>query len=236
MREKTIYPESITVVNGFLASLAVLLVASGKLELAIRIIFVSLALDVLDGLVARWLKATSEKGEFLDRLFDRIYQVVAPALLYSYIYNWDYSAVFYSSLIITIGFWRLSRRVPSRDYFAGLPMFVHTFIIISSYLGSVMVSPFIMMILAIASLVPVKYYRRSRRFSSKENKGTYWPLRIIIPSVMAILPYGQLDLLFKIALLIILAYAVIGWLPFLFEPGKGLKEKLIHSGMTPIYK
>ncbi len=235
MVDKTVYPGLVTVINGFVASLSLIFVAMGELQTGIRLIFLCMALDVLDGLIARLLEATSEKGEFLDRLYDRVYQIIVPALLYTRYMGWSWSSIAYSSLIVTVALWRLSRRVPGREYFAGLPLFIHTMVILSSFLSGISVRPEIMLILAVLSLLPLKYYRRSLKYSSSENRGTYWSLRLAVPLILAFVPYKPLKPLFVLLLYSSLFYTFVGWLPFV--RGKGsLSQRLLHLSRVPVYR
>ena len=227
-------PETITVSMGFIASLAIVLASIGKYSVSLRLVFICLALDVLDGLLARALKSVSERGEFLDRLFDRLYQIVAPAIIYVQAADHSPPAMVYASIIISGSFWRLSRRVPTREYFAGLPLFTHTIIIVSSVISGYLIPPCIMIILAILSIIPIKYYRRRTRFSHLENKGTFWIPRLIIPLILAALPYrGVFSKIFLIIEVAILAYVASGWIPFLV---KGGVKNLFHRKTYALYK
>ena len=235
MFSKSIYPEMVTVSNGFIASLSLLLIVSGNIELGVRLIFLCMALDVIDGFLARYLNVASEKGEFLDRVFDRLYQVVAPSLLYCSISDWSLGSIVYASIMITTGFWRLARRVPNREYFAGLPLFTHTLLITSFYISGTLFPYYIMITLAVASIIPIKYYRRNPKYSPVENKGTYWFIRLIIPLILSLSPFNPLKPLFLVIEYTVLVYAVVGWIPFLRGSGSFL-GKLIHRCKTPLYK
>jgi CDP-diacylglycerol--serine O-phosphatidyltransferase len=63
---------------GFIAMLAVV---NNKLNLAVYLLTLSIALDMLDGRTARLLKATSELGQQLDSFCDAVSFGIAPALL-----------------------------------------------------------------------------------------------------------------------------------------------------------
>lgn len=206
-------PNYVTIFNGFLASLSILLVANRYTDMAVRVIFLSMALDVLDGYLARKLDAMSEKGELLDRVFDRLYQIIAPSILYCIMNEWSIGSMFYSSLIITISFWRLTKKVPSKEYFSGLPLFVHTFLILLSYLSGLLIPYFIMLVFAFLSSLPLKYFRRVVTYGQNETTGTFWQLRIIIPLILAIIPYSGLNEIFEIFLFLIIIYSIAGWIP-----------------------
>ncbi len=227
-------PEIITVSTGLLATYALYAILLGNVETGVRLIFSCMALDVLDGLLARKLGVSSERGEFLDRLFDRYYQILVPSVLYVYISDFSFKAILYSMLIITISYWRLARRVHTREYFAGLPLYTHTIVIISSTFSGIVVPPYIMILLAILSLVPIKYYRRQTSFSHLENRGTYWQLRLLVPLIFVVLPYNSITYLFTAMEILIFLYILLGWIPFLFGKGS-LKEKLFHLRKEKIY-
>ncbi|HEW63628.1 CDP-alcohol phosphatidyltransferase family protein [Fervidicoccus fontis] len=218
-------PNLVTVINGLVGSFALLLAIRGETELSIRLIFLSLSLDVLDGLLARKLNAMSESGELLDRVFDRVYQVIAPSIIYCYMQNWNVGSMFYSASIITLSFWRIIRRTPSKEYFLGLPLFVHTFVILSSYLSGIALPYYLMLVLVIASLFPIKYFRRIRNLSPNETKGTFWQIRIIVPLFLSIIPYSKLEILFELLFYIFIIYALFGWIPLLRNKNFFLREK-----------
>lgn len=81
-------PNSITLINLFLGSVAVVFVFEGLLAAAAIIIGVCSLLDFLDGVVARWLNARSPIGKQLDSLADLVSFGVAPAsIMYHYLKN-----------------------------------------------------------------------------------------------------------------------------------------------------
>ena len=229
-------PEAVTVSTGLLASLALITAVLGMPEYSIRIIFLCLALDVVDGYLARKLGTASERGEFLDRLFDRLYQIVVPAVLYTKYIHPSPTAILYATLIITISYWRLSRRVPTRECFAGLPLHVHTILILASMFSGFPVPPQLMLILALLSLVPIKYYRRSLKTPPTSNQGTLWPVRLAVPLLLSIAPYEKLSLAFLTLEVLTLAYVVMGWIPFLFAERGSVKERIIYRSRHDLYK
>ena len=189
----------------------------------------ALLLDILDGYFARLLKTSSEKGELLDRLFDRYYQVIVPAIMYAHYYGWSLSATFYASLIITISLWRLTRRVRARKYFAGAPLFLHTIAILTGFYAENPVPPEIMIVLAIMSLLPLKYYRRKASASEKINKGTYFQARTLAVAILIIIPYSRLDTVMTLIHYASITIGLLGWVYFALRGSGSLRERILHS-------
>lgn len=213
MFSKTQIPNAITVLNIFIASISLLAVFRGYFELSIRLVFLCLSIDVLDGLLARKLNAMSEEGELLDRVTDRIYQVMVPSLLYASMSSWSFISQIYVSLVITVSFWRLIRKVPAKDKFIGLPLFSHTFIIITGYLSEHVVPAWFMLVMAILSALPIPYFRRFGKGRATETKGTLWQIRFILPLLLSLSPYEPLKFLFFAIEVIVLIYVLLGWIP-----------------------
>jgi len=223
MADRKSIPNAVTVFNTFVSSLALLAAFKGSYELSIRLIFVCMSLDVLDGLLARKLNAMSDEGELLDRVTDRIYQVLIPSLIYVNASSWSLTSQAYAALIITISFWRLVRKVPSKDKFAGLPLFAHTLVIIFGYLGGCLLPGYAMIIMAVLSAVPVPYFRRLRTGGPSETRGTLWQLRISAPILLAFIPYASLSPLFRALLIIAAFYVAFGWVPPLLLGKRSVK-------------
>ncbi len=55
--------------------------ADGQYRVSVYLLLAGITLDTLDGVVARWLKATSKIGQELDSFSDAISAVAAPAFL-----------------------------------------------------------------------------------------------------------------------------------------------------------
>jgi len=205
-------PEAVTLLSGFLASVSLVLAARGLLEESVRLAFVCLALDVLDGFLARRLGAVSERGELLDRVFDRLYQVVVPALIYSLYVQPGLLSAAYATSIITIAYWRLARRAPERKYFSGLPLNVHMVVALSSAYSRAPAPAWLMLALAALSASPIKYYRR--RATRSTDSTLAFALKFSAPLALAALPYGNgASAVFLCAELAALAYAALGWVP-----------------------
>ena len=83
---KAMAPNMITVLALSAGAFAIRFALEGRFEEAIFAVFIAAILDVLDGGIARLLKATSRFGAELDSLSDVISFGVAPAFI---LYNWS---------------------------------------------------------------------------------------------------------------------------------------------------
>jgi CDP-diacylglycerol---serine O-phosphatidyltransferase len=74
-------PNSLTLVNLFCGSLAIVLAVKGRLDLVPFFLAISLLADFLDGLVARALKVSSAIGKELDSLADMVSFGLLPGII-----------------------------------------------------------------------------------------------------------------------------------------------------------
>ena len=213
--------DAATLAGGLLAGLAVPAAVAGYYSAAVRLLFLSYALDVVDGWLAR--RYGSVGGFFLDRAFDRLSQVIAPGVLLlswmesaGLLEGWRLAAYsLYYSLIVTVALWRLVMRgVRSLAYFSGLPLFAHALIALSSVIAGTPPDPALLLALALASAVPVPYLRRLRG----QRTPSPAPLpRFAALLVLALLPYSH-PLVKAAAEAVywgVVAYAAIGPIPAL---------------------
>jgi CDP-diacylglycerol--serine O-phosphatidyltransferase len=128
-RSRTIYllPSLLTTGNLFCGFLALLLTVQTRYTDAAIAVFVAMVMDLLDGRVARLMKATSQFGVEYDSLADVISFGVAPAfLMYSFaLAKLGRPAWFAAFLFAICGALRLARfnvftGVSDRRYFTGL--------------------------------------------------------------------------------------------------------------------
>jgi CDP-diacylglycerol--serine O-phosphatidyltransferase len=162
----------------------------------VRLLFASYALDVLDGVIARARGESSREGLMLDRAIDRLSQVIAPLVIYASWLSQSGSLglvdaallTVYGSIIVPVAFYRLVYRVVwSLNYFHGLPLFVHAGLLLTSIISGSPVNPAVLVIAALMSALPVKYFRTSRR-------GRPSPLaapRLALVLSLALLPYDN---------------------------------------------
>jgi CDP-diacylglycerol--serine O-phosphatidyltransferase len=74
-------PAAVTAANICLGFLAMLQSATGRFETAVYLLVVAIVLDVVDGRLARWLRATSDFGKQIDSFCDVLSFGAAPAFL-----------------------------------------------------------------------------------------------------------------------------------------------------------
>ena len=128
-RSRTIFllPSLLTTGNLFCGFLALLLTVQGRYTDAAISIFVAMVMDLLDGRVARLMKATSQFGVEYDSLADVVSFGVAPAfLMYSFaLAQLGRPAWFAAFLFVICGALRLARfnvftGISDKRYFTGL--------------------------------------------------------------------------------------------------------------------
>lgn len=229
-------PDLVTVTTGITGTLALYFYFNRDIDNAVRMLVASLLLDVVDGYLARRIGTSGPRGELLDRLFDRYYQVIVPAIMYADSMEWELWPTLYAAMIITIALWRLTRRVHARKYFAGAPLFLHTLLIITSlYIKEPAPTP-LMILLALMSLIPLKYYRRSRRASDKDNRGTLAEARMAVLVLLMLIPYSKVVPLLMAIHYVALTYGMTGWLYFLVAERGSLKERILYTEKVEAYK
>jgi CDP-diacylglycerol---serine O-phosphatidyltransferase len=127
---RSIVPNLFTLVNLFSGFTALIYIADGEFYKAAIFIVIAGIFDMLDGMMARLFKATSEFGVQLDSLCDVVSFGVAPAymLYHVYFYQLGELGILLSSLPALAGVVRLARfnaKQASFDdkwYFTGLPV------------------------------------------------------------------------------------------------------------------
>ncbi|GAB6148026.1 CDP-alcohol phosphatidyltransferase family protein [Stetteria hydrogenophila] len=214
--------DAATLLQGVLAGFTIPLGVAGYLDEAVRLLFAAYALDALDGWLARRY-GSSPDGFMLDRAFDRLSQVVAPAtLLLLWLggqgllrgVNLALYSIYFSGLVAT-AFWRLVRRgVRSLAYFSGLPLFAHAVAALSSIVSGRPPHPLVLLALLAASAAPVPYFRRPRgRGSPSPALGP----RLAVLAALALLPYDAepVRVLARLLYWLVVAYAALGPIPAL---------------------
>lgn len=80
-RYRYLAPNGVTAANISCGFISMIVAAEGRFELAVYLLVVAIVLDTLDGVIARWLNATSEFGQEMDSFSDAISFGAAPAFL-----------------------------------------------------------------------------------------------------------------------------------------------------------
>lgn len=210
------------------------LAASGEPILALRLLLMAYAMDVLDGWVARRASGSSREGLLLDRAIDRFSQIVVPFTIYTISFHDAYRGVelaillLYFSILSTVAFYRLVYRIVwSLEYFAGLPLFVHSVVMISSVIAGSPLPPQILLVLALASAAPIPYMRRLR---TRRGEPSPAPLpRLILLAVLAVVPYNNTIVQWIAHLLLAasIAYAALGYIPPLLARKKTAQNSTV---------
>ncbi|MBN1132841.1 MAG: CDP-alcohol phosphatidyltransferase family protein [Bacteroidales bacterium] len=80
-------PNILTLFNLFCGTAAIVFTVEGNWRWAVYLILAASLFDFLDGLAARWLRAHSETGKYLDSLSDMVTFGVLPAVMIYMIYR-----------------------------------------------------------------------------------------------------------------------------------------------------
>lgn len=136
---RSIIPNLFTLANLFCGFAAIVGAMEGRLEQAAMLIVLAGIFDMLDGVVARITRSTSEFGVELDSLCDAVSFGAAPSvLLYSAFYSsWSQWGLLIASLPALAGVLRLARynvqmtSMEDKLYFRGMPIPAGAFTIVS---------------------------------------------------------------------------------------------------------
>lgn len=123
-------PDLLTLGNVFSGFAAIIYLADNNFILAAIYIFVAAIFDMLDGIAARILNATSEIGAELDSLCDAVSFGLAPSfMLYkAFFYQFNSLGILLSALPVIAGVFRLARfnvqlvSFEDKMYFKGMPI------------------------------------------------------------------------------------------------------------------
>jgi len=192
-------PNSFTALSLLLGVASIMTAQLGELELAAWLIVWCGLLDVMDGLSARLLKATSDFGAEFDSMADLVAFGVAPAVLVLHagieIGQIEYeSPQFYvlfaaAAVFVLAGAMRLARfnlvsDQPTGGWFAGVPItaagggLVSSFILVLIYHGEIAASlplhlhlPVLMFVLTLLMISRLRFPKATRRDSMIINVG-----------------------------------------------------------------
>ncbi|MCX7737408.1 MAG: CDP-diacylglycerol--serine O-phosphatidyltransferase [Candidatus Kapabacteria bacterium] len=136
---KSIVPNLFTLVNLFMGFSAIVAISeSDYFKAALFILFAGI-FDLLDGLIARWVKSASEFGVELDSLSDAVSFGIAPSFLLYKVYFYQYleTGLLLAALPAITGIIRLARynvhltSLAEKSLFTGFPIPAGAFTIIS---------------------------------------------------------------------------------------------------------
>lgn len=127
---RSIVPNLFTLMNLFMGFTSLVYTSNGDFDKAAVCILIAAIFDMLDGVVARLLKAASELGAEMDSLCDAVSFGVAPAyMLYNvYFEQFDDIGILFAALPALAGVVRLARfnvqltGFDDKLYFRGMPI------------------------------------------------------------------------------------------------------------------
>jgi CDP-diacylglycerol---serine O-phosphatidyltransferase len=128
---KSIVPNLLTLVNLYAGFSAIVYISKGDIEKGALFILIAAIFDMLDGVMARLINATSEFGAELDSLCDVVSFGVAPSfMLYQVFFtNYNEIGILFAALPALAGASRLARfniqltdMIEDKLYFKGLPI------------------------------------------------------------------------------------------------------------------
>ena len=118
-------PNAVTSFSVICGLLGILQALQGQLEAALCLLILTVALDKLDGLIARRLNQCSEMGTQLDSFADTVNFCVLPAVLLWKIHPESIWTIPISLLYVVSGIWRLAyfnlHGMQEDDTFIGVP-------------------------------------------------------------------------------------------------------------------
>ncbi len=128
---RSIVPNLFTLVNLFAGFSAIVYISKGDIERGAIFILIAAIFDMLDGIMARLINATSEFGAELDSLCDVVSFGIAPSFMIYQVFFVNYSeiGILFAALPAIAGASRLARFniqiidiVEDKQYFKGLPI------------------------------------------------------------------------------------------------------------------
>lgn len=136
---RSIVPNLFTLVNLFMGFTAIVYISQGEIVKGSVFVLIAGIFDMLDGVVARFLNATSEFGMELDSLCDAVsFGIVPGFMLYKvFFYQYNELGILLAAFPVLAGISRLARfnaqltSFDDKQYFIGLPIPSGAFLIIS---------------------------------------------------------------------------------------------------------
>lgn len=200
---------------GFLA------IVVADLHVSSLLLMAGMFFDMIDGLIARLLKVSSDIGRELDSLADLVSFGVAPAYLYSFIAPYDGWSMYIPPLFIVVGSaLRLAifNIRPQSKYFIGLATPASTFFLVGLFIGVRFDSQVMQSIIEYPStyfLIPIFLFvmmlSKIRMFSFKQlgQSLNYNILILVCFLIFAALIYFNYKLAMPLGVLIYIVLSVI---------------------------
>lgn len=206
---RSVVPNLLTLGNIFSGFIAIIYISNGDFKLGTFYIVMAAVFDMLDGIVARLLQATSEIGAELDSLCDAVSFGVAPSfMLYkAYFEQFGELGIIVSSFPALAGVLRLARfnvqlsSFEDKLYFTGLPIPGGALTIISfvmfflneNYFGEFYTKILAFAVVIIVSLVMVSTIKfdnfpRPSKKSFKANPLMF--IAVILAFIVGIITWG----------------------------------------------
>jgi CDP-diacylglycerol--serine O-phosphatidyltransferase len=212
-------PSLLTTGNLFCGFFALLLTVESRYAEASLAIFVAMVMDMLDGRVARLMKATSQFGVEFDSLADVVSFCVAPAfLIYSFaLASLGRPAWFGAFLFVICGALRLARfnvhtGTTDRRFFVGLPTPAAAGAVVSTVLllHRDELARWTLVAIAVGTyLVALLMVSTFRYWSFKEiDFARRWPVQTLLVVVLSVMIVATNHELFPFVLFIV--YAISG--------------------------
>ncbi len=214
--------DAVTLIGGAFAGASLIAASLGDTCIAIKLLFFTFLMDVFDGWIARRYDSPDSRGQMLDRVLDRVSQILIPLIIFVSFYSKYFQKLdmlliyFYAIVIVPAIFYRLVyRSVSSLNYFPGTPLFVHSLVL----LGSVMMGEYsrvivlLLVLSALGTAFKIPYVRRMPVEKGEENPSPGVALRAVVLVIMILLPCTSRIWIYTGRFILIVAtlYALIGW-------------------------
>lgn len=238
---KSIIPNLLTLGNLFSGFSAIIYISKNEFEIAAGMLLVAGIFDLLDGIVARLIRATSEIGIQLDSLCDAVsFGVVPSYFLYTvYFHSLGEIGIVISSLPALGGVYRLARfnvhaTLEDKNYFTGMPIpaaaiYIMSFIVfhyldpnLSENLKTIGI--FIVVFSAPLLMISIIKFDNLPRPSWKSIKVHPWNFGITIFGIIVIIAS-----LGKLLFPMMLFYIILNVLRALFNIGKNTPGRRISG-------
>ena len=187
-----IFPSSFTYANALCGFASIFFSINSNFFIAGVLIIIAILLDVFDGRIARFFKATSEFGKELDSFADLVSFGVAPAVLIylSELHVFGTTGLLISFLLILGGMSRLARFnvINISNYFLGIPIDASGLAVASLAISKIHLNPniiaCIVITLAFLMVCNIKYPSFKKIKREKRKKIIYLTLLFAISCII----------------------------------------------------